>query len=140
MHRESTRYKGAMHAILGLPIAEVDDLVAKFNPKAWYRWPTTTASFRLSSPVHRNRSKKSHAGRPKGGQVLTAEGQRRLAQRTHKRRRARVQRSSIPNCFSPLKNPSSLTLRRYLHRQMRSKTSWDNSCAARLNGMIAWAS
>jgi [acyl-carrier-protein] S-malonyltransferase len=29
MHRESTRYKGAMHAIVGLPIAEVDDLVAE---------------------------------------------------------------------------------------------------------------
>jgi [acyl-carrier-protein] S-malonyltransferase len=28
MHRESTRYKGAMHAIVGLPIAEVENLVA----------------------------------------------------------------------------------------------------------------
>jgi [acyl-carrier-protein] S-malonyltransferase len=32
MHRESTRYKGAMHAIIGLPIAEVDDLVAEVQP------------------------------------------------------------------------------------------------------------
>jgi [acyl-carrier-protein] S-malonyltransferase len=29
MHRESTRYKGAMHAIVGLPIAEVETLVAE---------------------------------------------------------------------------------------------------------------
>ncbi|MGD8883775.1 MAG: ACP S-malonyltransferase [Desulfobacterales bacterium] len=29
MHRESTRYQGAMHAIVGLPIAEVNDLVAE---------------------------------------------------------------------------------------------------------------
>jgi [acyl-carrier-protein] S-malonyltransferase len=29
MHRESTKNKGAMHAIVGLPIAEVDDLVAE---------------------------------------------------------------------------------------------------------------
>jgi [acyl-carrier-protein] S-malonyltransferase len=28
MHRESTKYKGAMHAIVGLPIAEVENLVA----------------------------------------------------------------------------------------------------------------
>ena len=33
MHRESTRYKGAMHAIIGLPIAEVDDLVAEVQPQ-----------------------------------------------------------------------------------------------------------
>ena len=33
MHRESTRYKGAMHAIVGLPIAEVDDLVAEVQPQ-----------------------------------------------------------------------------------------------------------
>ena len=32
MHRESTRCKGAMHAIVGLPIAEVDDLVAEVQP------------------------------------------------------------------------------------------------------------
>ena len=31
MHRESTRYEGAMHAIVGLPIAEVDNLVAEFQ-------------------------------------------------------------------------------------------------------------
>jgi [acyl-carrier-protein] S-malonyltransferase len=29
MHRESTQNKGAMHAIVGLPIAQVDDLVAE---------------------------------------------------------------------------------------------------------------
>ena len=33
MHRESTRYKGAMHAIVGLPIAEVEDLVAEVQPQ-----------------------------------------------------------------------------------------------------------
>jgi [acyl-carrier-protein] S-malonyltransferase len=33
MHRESTRYEGAMHAIIGLPIAEVDDLVAEVQPR-----------------------------------------------------------------------------------------------------------
>jgi [acyl-carrier-protein] S-malonyltransferase len=33
MHRESTRYEGAMHAIIGLPIAEVDDLVAEVKPQ-----------------------------------------------------------------------------------------------------------
>jgi [acyl-carrier-protein] S-malonyltransferase len=33
MHRESTKYKGAMHAIIGLPIAEVDDLVAEVQPQ-----------------------------------------------------------------------------------------------------------
>jgi [acyl-carrier-protein] S-malonyltransferase len=33
MHRESTRYTGAMHAIVGLPIAEVDDLVAEVQPQ-----------------------------------------------------------------------------------------------------------
>ena len=33
MHRESTKYKGAMHAIVGLPIAEVDDLVAEVQPQ-----------------------------------------------------------------------------------------------------------
>jgi len=33
MHRESTRYKGAMHAIVGLPITEVDDLVAEVQPQ-----------------------------------------------------------------------------------------------------------
>ena len=33
MHRESIKYKGAMHAIIGLPIAEVDDLVAKVQPQ-----------------------------------------------------------------------------------------------------------
>jgi [acyl-carrier-protein] S-malonyltransferase len=33
MHRESTRYEGAMHAIVGLPIAEVDDLVAEVQPQ-----------------------------------------------------------------------------------------------------------
>jgi [acyl-carrier-protein] S-malonyltransferase len=33
MHRESTRYKGAMHAIVGLPIAEVDDLVSRIQPQ-----------------------------------------------------------------------------------------------------------
>ncbi len=33
MHRESTKNKGAMHAIVGLPIAEVDDLVAEVQPQ-----------------------------------------------------------------------------------------------------------
>jgi [acyl-carrier-protein] S-malonyltransferase len=33
MHRESTKYKGAMHAIVGLPIAEVDGLVAEVQPQ-----------------------------------------------------------------------------------------------------------
>ena len=33
MHRESTQNKGAMHAIVGLPIAEVDDLVAEVQPQ-----------------------------------------------------------------------------------------------------------
>ena len=33
MHRESTKHKGAMHAIVGLPIAEVDDLVAEIQPQ-----------------------------------------------------------------------------------------------------------
>ena len=33
MHRESTKYRGAMHAIVGLPIAEVDDLVAEVQPQ-----------------------------------------------------------------------------------------------------------
>ena len=33
MHRESTRYKGVMHAIVGLPIAEVEDLVAEVQPQ-----------------------------------------------------------------------------------------------------------
>jgi [acyl-carrier-protein] S-malonyltransferase len=33
MHRESTRYKGAMHAIVGLPIAEVESLVAEVQPQ-----------------------------------------------------------------------------------------------------------
>ena len=33
MHRESTRYRGAMHAIVGLPIAEVEDLVAEIQPQ-----------------------------------------------------------------------------------------------------------
>ena len=33
MHRESTRYEGAMHAIVGLPIAEVDNLVAEIQPQ-----------------------------------------------------------------------------------------------------------
>jgi [acyl-carrier-protein] S-malonyltransferase len=33
MHRESTRYKGAMHAIVGLPIAEVENLVAEVQPQ-----------------------------------------------------------------------------------------------------------
>ena len=33
MHRESTKYKGAMHAIVGLPIAQVDDLVAEVQPQ-----------------------------------------------------------------------------------------------------------
>jgi [acyl-carrier-protein] S-malonyltransferase len=33
MHREATRYSGAMHAIVGLPIAEVDDLVAEIQPQ-----------------------------------------------------------------------------------------------------------
>jgi [acyl-carrier-protein] S-malonyltransferase len=33
MHRESTRYEGAMHAIVGLPIAEVDKLVAEVQPQ-----------------------------------------------------------------------------------------------------------
>ena len=33
MHRESTRYKGAMHAILGLPIADVDAFVAEIQPQ-----------------------------------------------------------------------------------------------------------
>jgi [acyl-carrier-protein] S-malonyltransferase len=33
MHRESTRYEGAMHAIVGLPIAEVDDIVAEVQPQ-----------------------------------------------------------------------------------------------------------
>ena len=33
MHRESTKYKGAMHAIIGLPIVEVDDLVAEVQPQ-----------------------------------------------------------------------------------------------------------
>jgi [acyl-carrier-protein] S-malonyltransferase len=31
MHRESTKYKGAMHAIVGLPIAEVENLVAEIQ-------------------------------------------------------------------------------------------------------------
>ena len=33
MHRESTKNKGAMHAIVGLSIAEVDDLVAEVQPQ-----------------------------------------------------------------------------------------------------------
>lgn len=33
MHRESTKNKGAMHAIVGLPIAEVEDLVAEVQPQ-----------------------------------------------------------------------------------------------------------
>jgi [acyl-carrier-protein] S-malonyltransferase len=33
MHRESTKNKGAMHAIVGLPIAEVDRLVAEVQPQ-----------------------------------------------------------------------------------------------------------
>ena len=33
MHRESTRYKGAMHAIVGLPIAEIENLVAEVRPQ-----------------------------------------------------------------------------------------------------------
>jgi len=33
MHRESTRYKGAMHAIVGLPIAEIENLVAEVQPQ-----------------------------------------------------------------------------------------------------------
>jgi len=33
MHRESTRYNGAMHAIVGLPIAEVENLVAEVQPQ-----------------------------------------------------------------------------------------------------------
>jgi [acyl-carrier-protein] S-malonyltransferase len=33
MHRESTKYKGAMHAIIGLPIAEIDDLVTEVQPQ-----------------------------------------------------------------------------------------------------------
>ena len=33
MHRESTQNKGAMHAIVGLPIAEVDNLVAEVQPQ-----------------------------------------------------------------------------------------------------------
>jgi [acyl-carrier-protein] S-malonyltransferase len=33
MHRESTRNEGAMRAIIGLPIAEVDDLVAEVKPQ-----------------------------------------------------------------------------------------------------------
>ena len=33
MHRESTRYKGAMHAIVGLPIAEVENLVTEVQPQ-----------------------------------------------------------------------------------------------------------
>jgi [acyl-carrier-protein] S-malonyltransferase len=33
MHRESTRYKGTMHAIVGLPIAEVENLVAEVQPQ-----------------------------------------------------------------------------------------------------------
>jgi len=33
MHRESTQNKGAMHAIIGLPIAEVDRLVAEVQPQ-----------------------------------------------------------------------------------------------------------
>ncbi len=33
MHRESTKKKGAMHAIVGLPIAEVDRLVAEIQPQ-----------------------------------------------------------------------------------------------------------
>ena len=33
MHRESTQNKGAMHAIVGLPIADVDGLVAEVQPQ-----------------------------------------------------------------------------------------------------------
>ncbi len=33
MHRESLKNKGAMHAIVGLPIAEVDQLVAEIQPQ-----------------------------------------------------------------------------------------------------------
>jgi len=33
MHREATRHQGAMHAIVGLSIAEVDDLVARIQPE-----------------------------------------------------------------------------------------------------------
>jgi [acyl-carrier-protein] S-malonyltransferase len=33
MHRESTQNRGAMHAIVGLPIAEVDRLVAEVQPQ-----------------------------------------------------------------------------------------------------------
>ena len=33
MHREATKNKGAMHAIVGLPIAEVDRLVAEVQPQ-----------------------------------------------------------------------------------------------------------
>ena len=33
MHREATRYQGAMHAIVGLSIEEVDDLVARIQPE-----------------------------------------------------------------------------------------------------------
>ena len=33
MHRESTKNRGAMHAIVGLPIAEVDRLVAEVQPQ-----------------------------------------------------------------------------------------------------------
>ena len=33
MHRESTKNKGVMHAIVGLPIAEIDSLVAEVRPQ-----------------------------------------------------------------------------------------------------------
>jgi len=33
MHRESIKYKGAMHAIVGLPIAEVENLVSEVQPQ-----------------------------------------------------------------------------------------------------------
>ena len=33
MHREATRYQGAMHAIVGLAIEEVDNLVARIQPE-----------------------------------------------------------------------------------------------------------
>ena len=33
MHRESTKNRGAMHAIVGLPIAEIDRLVAEVQPQ-----------------------------------------------------------------------------------------------------------
>ena len=80
MHRESKKYTGAMHAIVGLPIAEVEILWPKPKPQGVVSVANHNNELQIvitgsPEPVE----KVSMLGRPKGGQIHTAESQRRLA-------------------------------------------------------------